>query len=263
MNTVQSADGTTIAYDRTGEGEALILVGGSFSERAHPTMAQLAAELAPHFTVFNYDRRGRGDSGDAAEYAVEREIEDLAALIAEAGGSARVFGLSAGGALALKAAAAGLDITRIAVYDPPFVVDENGPRPPAGFTERLAELSSSDRSGEAVEFFMVEGMGAPSEAVAGMKFAPFWAGLEALAHTLPYDTTILGEDFALPAVELSAVTVPTLVVHGSEADAWLHASAKAVADAVPAAEVHALAGQGIAVDPAALAPELKNFFSNN
>ncbi|MFD3728505.1 alpha/beta fold hydrolase [Streptomyces sp. NPDC058671] len=261
MNTVQSADGTTIAYDRSGEGEPLILIGGSFSERAHPVMAQLAGELAPHFTVYNYDRRGRGDSGDAAEYTVEKEIEDLAALIAEAGGSAKVFGMSVGGALALKAAAAGLSITQIALYDPPYVVEETGPRPPADFTEKLAELAASGRRGEAVEFFMVEGMGAPAEAVAGMKFAPFWPGLEALAHTLPYDTTLLGKGFALPSEELRSVTIPVHVVHAGEAEAWLHASAKAVEETVPVASRHTLAGQGIAVDPAVLAPELKNFFT--
>ncbi|WP_331739298.1 alpha/beta hydrolase (plasmid) [Streptomyces sp. NBC_00637] len=261
MNTVQSADGTAIAYDRSGEGEPLVLVGGSFSERAHPTMTQLAAELAPHFTVYNYDRRGRGDSADAPEYAVEREIEDLAALIAEAGGSANVFGLSAGGVLALKAAASGLDITRLAVYDLPFVVDETGPKPPAGFTEKLAELAATDRRGDAVEFFMTEGMGAPAEAVAGMRFAPFWAGLEALAHTLPYDTTIMG-DFSLPGEELASVKVPALVVHGGDADPWLHAGARAAADALPDSRHHTLAGQGIAVDPAVLAPQLRKFYEN-
>ncbi|PRH80106.1 alpha/beta hydrolase, partial [Streptomyces solincola] len=207
-------------------------------------------------------RRGRGDSGDADVYAVEREIEDLAALIAEAGGSARVFGLSAGGALALKAAAAGVGITQVAVYDPPFAVDDTAPRPPAGFTDKLTELSATDRRSEAVEFFMVNGMGAPAEAVAGMKFAPFWAGLEALAHTLPYDVTILGEDFALPADELGAISAPVLVVHGGDADAWLQSSAKAVAETVPGASRHSLTGQGIAVDPAVLAPELKEFFTN-
>ncbi|GGV44926.1 alpha/beta fold hydrolase [Streptomyces griseoflavus] len=260
MNTVQSADGTAIAYDRSGEGEPLVLVGGSFSERAHPTMTQLADELAPHFTVYNYDRRGRGDSADAPEYAVEREIEDLAAVIAEAGGSAKVFGLSAGGVLALKAAAAGVDITRVAVYDPPFAVDGTGPKPPAGFTEKLTELAASDRRGEAVEFFMTKGMGAPAEAVAGMRFAPFWAGLEALAHTLPYDTTITGDDFALPTEELSAVKVPVLVAHGGDADPWLHAGARATADAVPDARHRTLEGQGIAVEPSVLAPVLKEFF---
>ncbi|MFJ3906161.1 alpha/beta fold hydrolase [Streptomyces sp. NPDC090025] len=262
MNTVQSADGTTIAYDRSGEGEPLILVGGSFSERAHPVMTQLAAELAPHFSVLNYDRRGRGDSGDAAEYAVEREIEDLAALITEVGGSAKVFGMSAGGALALKAAAAGLPITQIALYDPPYVVDGNGPRPPADFAGTLAGLAAEGKRGEAVEFFMVEGMGAPAEAVAGMKFAPFWAGLEALAHTLPYDVNILGQEFALPAEELGSVGIPVHVVHGGDADAWLQASAHATEAALPSATRHALVGQGIAVDPAVLAPELKNFFTN-
>jgi pimeloyl-ACP methyl ester carboxylesterase len=260
LSTVQSADGTEIAYDRLGEGEPVILVGGSFSERNHPTMTELAGELAPHFTVYNYDRRGRGDSGDAAEYAVEREIEDLAALIAEAGGSAKVFGLSAGGALALKAAAAGLNITKLAVYDAPFVVDETGPRPPADFTQKLTELAGVDR-GEAVAFFMVEGMGAPAQAVAGMRYAPFWADLEGLAHTLPYDTTIMG-DFSLPTEELGAVSVPTLVVYGGDAAPWLHSAGQAVAGAVAGAEHYALEGQGIAVEPSVLAPELKNFFAN-
>ncbi|MGW1296301.1 alpha/beta fold hydrolase [Streptomyces sp. NPDC002533] len=261
MNTVQSADGTTIAYDRSGQGEPIILVGGSFSQRAHPTMTQLAEELSTGFTVFNYDRRGRGDSGDADVYAVEREVEDLAALIAEAGGSARVFGLSVGGALALKAAADGLNISQIALYDPPYIVDASGPRPPAGFTEKLAELSASDRRGEAVELFMVEGMGGPAEAVAGMKLAPHWAGLENLAHTLPYDTTILGPDSELPADQLAAVKVPTLVVHGGDAAPWLHNTAKAVEEAIPGARRHSLTGQGIAFDPAVLAPVLKDFFA--
>lgn len=262
MNTVQSADGTAIAYDRSGEGQPLILVGGSFSERNHPTMAQLAGELSPHFSVINYDRRGRGDSGDAAEYAVEREVEDLAALIEAAGGSSAVFGLSAGGALALKAAAKGLNITKLAVYDAPFVVDDEGPKPPADFTERLKELAGSDRRGEAVEFFMVEGMGVPAEGVAQMRFAPFWAGLEALAHTLPYDTTIMGQKFELPAEDLRSVSAPTLVVYGANAAGWLHSGGQALADALADSRVQALPDQDIAVDPAVLAPELKNFFAN-
>ncbi|MEE1791172.1 alpha/beta hydrolase [Streptomyces sp. BE308] len=260
MKTVKSADGTTIAYDRTGSGESLILIGGSFSERSHPTMTQLAEELSQHFTVYNYDRRGRGDSGDADTYAVEREIEDLAALIAEAGGSAKVFGLSAGGALALKAAASGLAVTKVAVYDPPYMINGAGPQPPADLTEKLVELSAENR-GDAVEFFMVNGMGAPAEAVAGMRHAPFWSGLEALAHTLPYDTAIMG-DFSLPAEELASVKVPAFIVHGADADQWLQQSANAVAETVPDATCHALPGQGIAVEPAVLAPELKNFFAN-
>ncbi|MGW1764033.1 alpha/beta fold hydrolase [Streptomyces sp. NPDC002073] len=259
MNTVQSADGTTIAYTRSGEGEPLILVGGSFSERAHPVMTQLAEQLAPHFTVYNYDRRGRGDSGDADEYAVEREIEDLAALIAEAGGAAKVFGMSAGGALALKAAASGVPITKLALYDTPFIIGEDGPTPPADFTEQLKELTSAERRGDAVEFFMVQGMGAPAEAVAGMRFAPFWGDLESLAHTLPYDTTIMG-DFSVPA-ELADVKAPVLAVYGGNAAPWLHAAAHKVAETVPDCKHQALAGQDIAPDPAVLAPELKNFLA--
>ena len=185
MNTVTSKDGTTIAFDRSGEGPALILVGGALQHRAiDPSTVQLASLLAPSFTVYHYDRRGRGDSGDTVPYAVEREIEDIDALIQEAGGSAFVFGMSSGAVLALDAAAGGLAITKLALYEPPMVVDDSRPPVPKDYVARLTELASSGRPGDAIEVFMTEGVGLPAEAVAPMRGAPFWPAFEAVAHTL-------------------------------------------------------------------------------
>ncbi|MEO8425181.1 MAG: alpha/beta hydrolase, partial [Actinomycetota bacterium] len=155
MNTVTSKDGTTIAFDRYGEGPAIVPVGGAFQHRAiDPSTAHLAELLAPQFTVYHYDRRGRGGSGDTAPYAVEREIEDIDALIQEAGGSAFAFGMSSGAVLALEAAAHGLAITKLALYEPPFFVDDSRPPLPADYLERLTDLLANDRRGDAVELFM-------------------------------------------------------------------------------------------------------------
>ncbi|MCA2222040.1 alpha/beta fold hydrolase [Nonomuraea sp. NEAU-L178] len=156
MDQAISKDGTAIAYDRFGDGPALILVGGAMSYRSFPTFIQLAELLADRFSVITYDRRGRGDSGDTAPYAVEREVEDLAAVIEAAGGSAHVWGLSSGAALALRAAADGLPIERLALYEPPFMVGEGGHRPPADYQERLTALAAAGRRGETVSYFLTK-----------------------------------------------------------------------------------------------------------
>jgi pimeloyl-ACP methyl ester carboxylesterase len=171
MRKVISKDGTPIAFDQSGEGPPIILVVGAFND--HSTGAPLAAQLSEHFTVFNYDRRGRGESGDTAPYAVEREIEDLAALITEAGGSSSVFGYSSGAILSLKAKAAGLALTRLALYDPPFLLDDGFPQRAQEISVRLTELISSGRRGDAVELFQGEIVGIPPEIVAQMRHAPF------------------------------------------------------------------------------------------
>ena len=180
---VRSGDATPIAYERTGDGPALILVGGAFSHRRWKGWTQLAELLAPRFTVISYDRRGRGDSGDAPEYAVEREIDDLDAIVRVAGGPAHVFGMSSGGVLALRASAAGVPIARAVVYQPPFSVDASGHLPPPGFEKRLDELVASGRRGAAVSCFMREGMGAPRALVWFLRVArPIWRDLEAVVH---------------------------------------------------------------------------------
>ncbi len=259
MKKVISKDGTAIAFDRSGEGPALILVTGAIAARSDA--ASLAASLSPHFTVFAYDRRGRGESGDTAPYAVEREVEDLDALITEAGGSAFVFGHSSGAALALEAAVRGLAITKLALYEPPFIVDDSRPRLPEDFATQLSELVSSGRRGDAAELFMTKAAEAPVEVVAQMRNAPFWPGVEAVAYTLIYDVTIMGDNNALPTERVASVTVPTLVIDGGVSPVWMRNAAQAVVEALPNAQRRTLEGQTHNVAPDALAPVLEEFFA--
>jgi pimeloyl-ACP methyl ester carboxylesterase len=265
MDTASSKDGTLIAFDRSGEGLALILVGGAFQHRAiDPSTARLAELLAPNHTVYHYDRRGRGESGDAATYAVEREFEDLDALIDEAGGSACVFGMSSGAALALGAAAFGLGITELALYEPPFVVDDTRPPLPAGYTERLSTLLATGRRGDAVELFMTEAVGVSADTVAPMRAAPIWQAFEGVAHTLPYDNAIMGDTLSgrpLPADRWASVTAPTLVIDGGASPAWARNAVQALVDVLPAARRRTLDGQTHQVDPEVLAPVLREFFA--
>lgn len=258
MNTVSSKDGSTIAFDRMGDGPPVILVcGGSTDRRAN---AALAALLAPHFSVLNYDRRGRGDSGDAPVYAVEREVEDIEALTAEAGGSAFLYGTSSGGALALEAAATGVRVTKLALWEPPFILDENA-RPPADQVERYNEMVAQGRRGDAVEYFMTQVVGLPPEFVAQARTQPFWAAQEALAHTLAYDATIMG-DYSLPVDRAALVKAPTLVMAGGGDIPWMRESAEALAAALPNGQTRILEDQGHDVDPSVLAPALVEFFED-
>ena len=257
MDTVSSKDGTTIAFDRLGNGPPVVLVcGGSTDRMANAPLAELLAE---HFSVFNYDRRGRGDSGDAAPYAVEREVEDLDVVIEAGGGSAFVYGTSSGGALALEAAASGLAITKLALWEPPFSLDESS-RPPQDQVERYNEMISAGRRGDAVEYFMTKVVGLSSEFVAHAKNAPFWQAQEALAHTLAYDATIMG-DYSLPVERVASVTAPTLVMAGGESFPFMRETAQALADVIPDAQRRILEGQEHNVDPSALAPVLVEFFT--
>jgi len=256
-----SKDGTAIAFEKAGQGPAIILVGGALSDRS--AAAPLASLLAPHFTVFAYDRRGRGDSGDTAPYAVEREVEDIGALIKEAGGSAFVLGHSSGAALALEAAARGLAITRLALYEPPFIVDDSRPPLPKDYVAQLDKLVSAGRRGDAVEYFMKEAVGVPDNLLAQMRDMPMWAEMEKMAHTLAYDGKVMGDNMAgntLRAKQWTSVTVPTLVMDGGASPAWARNAVQAVADVLPNAQRRTLEGQTHGVDPAALAPILVEFF---
>jgi pimeloyl-ACP methyl ester carboxylesterase len=236
----------------------VILVVGAFNDRS--TGAPLAKALESRLTVFNYDRRGRGASGDVQPYAVERELEDLDALIREAGGSAGVFGYSSGGTLGLHAAARGLNITKLALYEAPFVVGDDFPRPPQDLAAQLAKLVSSGRRGEAVELFQTKLVGIPEPVVAQMRHAPFRPALEAMAHTLVYDAEVVG-DLSLPTAELQSITVPTLIAYGGDSPAFIGNAAKALASALPQGRVRGLEGQTHDIVPTALAPVLLEFFS--
>ncbi|HEX7246490.1 MAG TPA: alpha/beta hydrolase [Actinomycetota bacterium] len=256
METVRSQDGTSIAFDRLGDGPPVVLVGGGSVDRA--SNAPLADLLAASFTVFNYDRRGRGDSGDSAPYAVQREIEDIDAVIGAAGGSAFLYGTSSGAALALEAAAAGLDITKLALWEPPYI-PEGTPRPPADTARTFTELVDAGRRGDAVEHFMSKVVGLPDEFVAQARNAPFWAEQEALAHTLAYDATIMS-DYSLPVDKASSVKVPTIVMAGTASFPWMSETARALADILPDGELRLLDGQTHDVSPDVMATALTEFF---
>jgi pimeloyl-ACP methyl ester carboxylesterase len=255
--TVRSADGTSISYERSGSGPPLVIVGGAFNDAG--SAQPLAWLLAGHFTVYRYDRRGRGSSGDTAPFAPDREVEDLAALIAFAGPPVRLFGHSSGAVLALETAAVlgASQVSHLALYEPPFAVDGAGPDSP-DLAERVGDLVAAGRRGDAVEAFMRDGPGASDEALASMRAAPFWPGLEALAHTVPNDIAIVG---AFPPSRGSLVSVPTLVMDGGLSPEWAQQAAALVVEAVPGAQFKRFEDQDHGVEPAVLAPVLKRFFS--
>ena len=250
MGTVTSEDGTRIAFDQSGEGPPIILVVGAFNDRA--TGAPLARFLEQYFTVFNYDRRGRGESGDTGPYAIEREIEDLDALIAQAGGSACVFGYSSGATLALRAAAYGLNISRIALYEPPPTGAKAGQLAP-----QLTELITTGRRGNAVELFQTEAVGIPAAIVAQMRNAPFRPALEKMAHTLVYESIILE---SLPTGLLASIRVPTLVIDGEESPEVMRHAAQSLAESLPDGRYRTLKGQGHDIVPDVVGPALEAFF---
>ena len=257
METVTSEDGTTIAFDRIGEGPPLVLVSGGSVDRT--SLAPLAQELAPDFTVLNYDRRGRGPSGDTLPYAIEREIEDISAVIGAAGGEAAIFGSSSGAVLALDAAEAGVPITKAALWEPPFI-PEGFPRPPEDQVEQYETMVAEGRRGDAVEFFMARVVGMPSDFVSGARSQPWWGVTEALAHTLAYDARIMG-DYRIPVERAAAITTPTVVIAGGADMAFMRDAAQALADALPNGEARFLDGQGHDVDMKVLAPVLEDFLS--
>jgi pimeloyl-ACP methyl ester carboxylesterase len=264
---VRSADGTAIAIERAGEGPTIVFVDGAIAHRAiNPSAAQLTELLAPQFTVLAYDRRGRGESGNTEPYAVEREIEDLEAVIAESGGPAFVVGGSSGAVLALDAAAQGLPIGKLAVYEPPFIVDDTRPPLPDDYVEQLDRRVEAGRPGDAVELFMTAAMRIPAEFVAGMKADESWSALEQVGHTIAYDGRIMGTTMSgkpLPEDRWSAVAIPTLVLDGGDSPPFMHNGADALAGVLPNAERRTLEGQTHEVEPQVLAPVLVEFFERD
>ena len=262
MKIVQSADGTTIAFDKRGKGPALILVNGALEHRAIDSeTARLGTRLSEYFTVFHYDRRGRGDSTDTQPYAVEREIEDIDALITEVGGSACVFGISSGAALALEAAIKlGHRVEKLAMYEAPYNDDEAARQAWKAYRKRLAEVLADGRRGDALALFMLL-VGMPPEHLDAVRQHPLWPAWEAAASTLAYDAAVMGEDASVPTERAAHVAVPTLVMDGSASFPFMHVTATTLANAIPHAEHRTLEGQTHEVEAAVLAPVLAEFFT--
>lgn len=253
---VTSTDGTAIAFERMGDGPPLVLVVGAFNDRS--TAAGLASELSSDFTTFIYDRRGRGDSGDAAAFAVDREIEDLRALIGEAGGVAAVFGYSSGAILALRAASVGSGIDGVVLYDLPLMVDHGGPRWTVDHEARLGELIRAGRRGEAVEYFQANLVGLPEPMIVQVRDAPFRRALEAVAHTLVYDAALLGDGIFRPDLA-AGYRGRLLAMAGETATPFMQETVRAVAEAMEGGTSMVLPGQGHDIDPAAVAPVIRDF----
>lgn len=259
LKTVKSADGTSIAFETTGKGPPLILVGGSFCDRSAPVSGTpLAALLAHRFTVFSYDRRGRGDSEDTPPHAPAREVEDLAALITAAGGTAFVFGNSSGGLLALDAAVQGLAIPKLVLYEPPVILDAGRARSFEALAKQLDEAVAGNRRAEAVELFFTKVMQMPEPVVAQMRRAPMWAGLEQLAHTLSGDLLLTARG-PLRLEQVPAIRSATLVMDGGASPGWMREAIQTLARAIPNARHRTLEGQTHAVDPKALARAIEEF----
>jgi pimeloyl-ACP methyl ester carboxylesterase len=259
MPTLTSTDGTTIGYERSGSGPALILVDGAMCYRAAGPMRPLAARLGDAFTVYTYDRRGRGESTDTLPYAPAREVEDLRALVAEAGGEAYVCGISSGAVLALTTAAEEPGITKVAMYEPPFVAEVEDGTQSGEYAAELQALLDAGRRGDAVARFMTH-VGMPPEAIAGFRATPAFAALEAIAPTLAYDERLLAGG-RVPREVAARVTVPVVVIGGGASPQRLRDAAKLAAELIPTAEHRVLEGQTHDVAPDALAPLLVDFFS--
>ncbi len=263
MSQVRSHDGTSIAFERSGSGFPIILVDGALCYRDSGPMRPLSELLARHFTVYIYDRRGRGQSGDTAPYAVEREVEDIAALLAEAGGEAHLYGSSSGALLALEAASRLPGVRRLAMYEAPLIVDDTHAPRPDDFVARMDDLVAEGRMSDAVKMFM-KTVGVPGFVIAVMRLLPVWRKLRGVAHTLPYDFRVLGDTGRgrpLPAGRWKGATGPALAIDGGKSEVWMRNGMRALAGVLPNASYRTLEGQNHVVKPAALAPVLVEFFS--
>jgi pimeloyl-ACP methyl ester carboxylesterase len=264
MNKVSSDDGTEIAYETKGSGPAVILVDGALTYRSFGPMPHLAELLSTHFTVYTYDRRGRGESSNSMAYAIEREVEDIEALIQKAGGSTFIYGISSGACLALEAAIKLVDkIKKLALYEPPYNSDKASSQEWVNYREQLEKLLAAGRRGDAVALFM-QFVGAPTDQINGMRQAPIWPMFEAVAPTLAYDAAIIGVDRAVPVIRAANATLPVLVLDGGANISlmpFMHATAIALADAIPHAQQRTLEGQTHDVKLEILAPVLVEFFT--
>jgi pimeloyl-ACP methyl ester carboxylesterase len=266
MSTVTSQDGTTIAYQRTGDGPPLVLVGGALNNMKFGVNTPLVKALAGAFTVYNYDRRGKGDSGDAAVPSVQREIEDLAALIDATGGPVNLYGISSGAVLALEAATAlPGKITKLALYEPPAIVDDGRPPVPADAVERVTKLVDTVSPGAAVSVFLKDYSHVPGWTVAMIRLSPAWRSLKSMAPSLRHDFTVMAglqQGNPLPEDRWAELTAPVLVMAGGKSPEWQQKAARAFSSVLPGAEFRTLPGQTHVVRANAIAPVLTEYFKD-
>ena len=264
MSETTSKDGTSIAFEKLGNGPAVILVDGALCYRKLGPMAPIARELASGFTVFTYDRRGRGQSGDKAPYSVQSEVDDIEALIEVAGGSAFIYGASSGAALALAAASQLEGIRKLALYEAPFIVDGSHTPQAEDYPSKMNGFIAADRRSDAVRLFMKE-VGVPAVVVAMMPLMPQWSKLKAAAHTLPYDMAIMGDTRSgkpLPAERWAALRMPTLVGVGGKSPHSMQNAMRALANVLPNAQLRVLDRETHVVKTKAITPILAEFFSS-
>jgi pimeloyl-ACP methyl ester carboxylesterase len=261
MPHVQSQDGTRIAYDTFGRGPTLIYINGALSHRKFAPIKTNAETFAAHFTVYCYDRRGRGDSSDTPPYAVAREIEDIAALINISGGPVYLYGHSSGATLALEAALSlGNRVSKLALYEPPYSEDEAAQSEALEFTAQLKQLLADNQRGSALELWL-QGTGMPQEIVTEMRASPEWSTLESLAPTLVYDATLTAS--LPPVARLGKLSTPTLIMVGEQSFSFMANVAQTLCAAIPLARYHLLSGQGHTASPETVTPLLVEFFSGS
>lgn len=260
MHTITSRDGTRIAYDRQGSGPAVILIDGAWCGRNMGPMPKLAPLLVPHFTVYNYDRRSRGDSGLSTDYSPDREYEDLAALIEVAGGSASLYGTSSGAALALFATARGLPVDRLAIFEPPFTDVPGGKPMPQGYQAEVERLVAEDKRAALIKFFMVKMIGMPAIMMPMMRLNPGWKAMLHNAPSLPHDTAVM-EGYGFPTEAARSIRVPTIVMSGDKTFKQLREPVRLARETIPGARFASLPGQSHDAAAELVAPVLIEFFS--
>src|SRR3954452_21041985 len=261
---ITSADGTQIAYEAHGTGPALVFVDGAMCQRSMGPSAGLAKELAPDFAIHVYDRRGRGESGaGASPWSIDREIEDLAAVIEAAGGSAHVFGVSSGAVLGLEAARRGLPVDRLALYEAPFILDDTHAPNPIDTPQRVQRLVDRGERGKAVQEFM-RLVGVPAPFIGLMRVLPAWQKMKGVAHTLPYDLAIVTPDqqgHPLPHGRYDAIEQETLVIAGGKSPVYMRNAQAGIAAALPNGRLETLPGQTHMVKAKVTAPSVSRFLS--
>lgn len=268
MSTVTSKDGTRIAFDKVGSGPSVILVNGAMSYRRafDTTLEQLAELVGKHFTVYDYDRRGRGESTNTVPFTKVREIEDIQALVADAGGEAMLAGFSSGGAVTLETAAVTPGVTKAFVYEVPFIVDDSR-QPLADYEGHTTKLVAEGKLDELIEYFITVVAGIPAEFVGGIKQdQAMWARMRAIAPTIPHDAAFISgfmKGKPLPAGYWDKVKVPVLVGDGGASPAWLRNAAEALGKALPHASRETFEGQTHSFEPKVLAPVLIEFFKGS